>query len=76
MRLIDADAMLKRNEQSIYDTSDLKEMLDNEPTAYDVENIVQKIRELDSCDSCYSHGREDCSWCTVKERIDIILNNK
>ena len=32
MRLIDADAMLKRNEFSIYDTTDLKEMLDNEPT--------------------------------------------
>lgn len=32
MRLIDADAMLKRNEHSIYDTTDLKEMLDNEPT--------------------------------------------
>jgi hypothetical protein len=32
MRLIDADAMLKRNEHSIYDTTDLKEMLDYEPT--------------------------------------------
>lgn len=33
MRLIDADEMLKRNECSIYDTTDLKEILDNEPTA-------------------------------------------
>ena len=51
-------------------------MLDNEPTAYEIEKVVDKIREIDSCDSCYSHGREDCSWYTVKERIDIILNNK
>ena len=27
MRLIDADAMLKRNENSIYDTTDLKEII-------------------------------------------------
>ena len=41
MRLIDADAMLKRNEFSIYDTTDLKEMLDNEPTV-----DISKIEEF------------------------------
>jgi hypothetical protein len=48
MRLIDADAMLKRNEHSIYDTTDLKEMLDYEPTVIcencEYESAVKDIR--------------------------------
>ena len=42
MRLINADAMLERNKNSIYDTTDLEEMLKYEPTAYDVDKVVEK----------------------------------
>ena len=45
MRLIDADAMLERNKSSIYDTTDLKEMLKYEPTAYDVDEVVAQLTE-------------------------------
>jgi hypothetical protein len=45
MRLIDADAMFKRNEHSIYDTTDSKEMLDYEPTAYDVNKVIKDLMD-------------------------------
>lgn len=54
MRLIDADAMLKRNENSIYDTTDLKEMLDNEPTA-DIEEVCEYENPITDCMCCEHH---------------------
>ena len=60
MRLIDADAMLKRNKNSIYDTMDLEEMLHYEPTAYDVDKVVdelKKTRQIAKTQALYStHG--------------------
>lgn len=41
MRLIDADAMWERNKDSIYDITDLKEMLDYEPT------VDEKIKTIE-----------------------------
>lgn len=46
MKLINANAMLKRNEFSIYDTTDLKEMLDYEPVAYDVDKVVEDLQQM------------------------------
>lgn len=54
MRLIDADAMLKRNECSIYDTTDLKEMLDNEPTANQWIPCSERLPKIP--DSCIKEG--------------------
>lgn len=49
MRLIDADAMLKRNEFSIYDvTGFLKEMLDKEPTVNIEEVLIDEY-----CKECF-----------------------
>jgi hypothetical protein len=65
VRLIDADAMLKRNEHSIYDTTDLKEMLDYEPTVYDVDKVVEQIKE---------NVKEKCA-CGLKCKGCIIESN-
>lgn len=71
MRLIDADAMLKRNEHSIYDTIDLKEMLYYEPTAYDIDKVIEQIKEQDGvCISC--RHTDECNECSIGERIKII----
>ena len=40
MRLIDADLLIEHNKNSIYDTADLEEMVKYEPTAYDVDKVV------------------------------------
>ena len=55
MRLIDADAMLKRNKNSIYDTTDLEEMLHYEPTAYDVDKVIVNLMNSTYVDEekCY-----------------------
>ena len=58
MRLVDADLMLKRNENSIYDTTDLKEMLHYEPTVIDTNKIIGQLENgIDEIlyDRCCSH---------------------
>lgn len=45
MKLIDADAMWGKNRSSIYDTSDLKEMLDYEPTAFDIDMVLEQLED-------------------------------
>lgn len=45
MRLIDADAMLERIKPSIFDTCDLKAMLDKQPTAYDIEKVIEQLEK-------------------------------
>lgn len=75
MRLIDADAMIKRNKHSIYDTTDLKEMLDYEPTAYDVDKVIEKLVDgLDEImyERCYSPDYELGMKC-VKELLQKVF---
>lgn len=40
MRLIDADAI----KPSIFDTYDLKAMLDKQPTAYDIDKVIEQLQ--------------------------------
>ena len=62
MRLIDADAMLKRNKHSIYDTTDLKEMLDYEPTVI--------------CENCeYKSAVKDIKLILKNFRPESMINN-
>lgn len=44
-RLIDVDTLLKGNKSSIYDTSDLEEMLHYEPTAFDIDMVLEQLEE-------------------------------
>ena len=64
MRLIDADAMLKRNKNSIYDTTDLEEMLRYEPTAYDVDKVVDELKKNKV--NCKNSGTIFDTWDYVK----------
>lgn len=70
MRLIDADAMLERNKSSIYDTTDLKEMLDNEPTAFDVEKVVNQLEE--KIHFCSTNSIDEEWDSAIMEAIEIV----
>lgn len=45
MRLIDADAMMLDETLDFCDTSKLKEMLDHQPTAFDLEKVIQQLED-------------------------------
>jgi len=72
MRLIDADAMLKRNKNSIYDTTDLEEMLRYEPTAYDVDKVVDELKKNKV--NCKNSGTIFDTWDYVelKKAIELV----
>ena len=74
MRLIDADAMLKRNEHSIYDTTDLKEMLNDEPTAYDVDMVVEDLEGLKTVRSMKNYASTGIvhDYADIKDVINTI----
>lgn len=44
-KLIDSDAMVERNNHSFYDTTDLKEMLEYEPPAFDINMVLDQLED-------------------------------
>ena len=49
----------------------IKDVIDNQPTAYDVDKVVEKIREQDGvCTGC--KRQYECNECSIGERIEII----
>ena len=72
MRLIDADAMLKRNKNSIYDTTDLEEMLRCEPTAYDVDKVVDELKKNKV--NCKNSGTifDTLDYVKLKKAIELV----
>ena len=46
-------------------------IIENQPTAYDVDKVVEKIREQDGvCTGC--KRQDECNECSIGERIEII----
>lgn len=70
MRLIDADAMLKRNKSSIYDTTDLEEMLHYEPTAYDVDKVVDELKKNKV--NCKNSGTITWDYVKLEKAIESV----
>lgn len=71
MRLIDADALVdKLKELSWIEDTPLDEIIDEQPTAYDIENVVDEVRKYDHrCDDCRAFN---CSECEFMNLIDAI----
>lgn len=88
-RLIDADALIKELHEALngsgYDT-DYKEMgiddfILNQPTAFDVDKVVEVLEELkhnyeENCNSRIRKGlcakAEDCGSCAFMQSIEIV----
>lgn len=85
MRLIDADHLLFLLNSAIElrkklhrNTSDLDMMVDavnNEPTAYDLDKVVEQLKELTE-EECTLHEcgirSERCKPCIAKKAIEIV----
>lgn len=68
MRLIDADK-LNFSEQH-YNKSQMKAILDfidNQPTAYDVDDTVAKLEEIKN-----GHEKNICVYCAMDKAIEIV----
>lgn len=75
-RLIDADVLRKYLRDYKWefamgsDFSKAMEMIDAQPIAYDVENVVDEVRKYDHrCDDCRAFN---CSECEFMKLIDAI----
>lgn len=82
MRLIDADALIEEaRELHIDDFMIVFGMANKQPTAYDVEKVVEKLHEfsLNTEPYCNEMMREgvcsdftDCDYCKLQYAIDIV----
>lgn len=64
MRLIDADALYEKLQKySSYDLdffdSELREVIETIPTAYDVEKVVEELKELSNAEADYYYAKSN-----------------
>lgn len=81
MRLIDADKLTQMLPYEFYKNcnlsfSDIATIIKEQPTAYDVDKVVEQIKRYDDCDICNHEGKihagKDCKMCIIQERINIV----
>lgn len=89
MRLVDADALMEKlnvfndkvhgNEHFLYGIETAKELLEDTPTVYDIEKVVEQIREFVECNAeCekkFYYG-QGCSACMWGKMVDIVRKGK
>ena len=71
-RFIDADLFIKYAEEpSIFDTTDLKAMIDEQPTAINTKEL--ELRILSNFINCMPkvYRQRNCNWAVIR---DILLN--
>ena len=72
-RLIDADRFLKGIELGeSYDIIGLKYVIDRQPTAYDVDKVIEQISKASDHYECEEQGREDVYMVDTEIAIDIV----
>ena len=71
MRLIDADSLKQK-----FMSDAFREMIDDEPTAYDVEKVVEQICGCDGCSGCCNcHEEQRMMECEEYARVYTIVRN-
>ena len=79
MRLIDADSIcgcgkyIKTNEkfEPYIMIDDLVKLLDEQPTAYDVDEVVEQLKESDQC-VCLSNDELEVYKFAINDAIEIV----
>lgn len=69
MRLIDADNLKERVSNAIIEDEHILEIIDEVPTAYDVNKVVEQLED-ESEIYCREYGKEDELY--LKDAIDIV----
>ena len=84
MRLIDADALIERLDErkrkepgirNIADILNVQAFIDSQPTAYDVDKVVEQFEEIrvkKTCNKEKCDTKEICRICVVDDAIEIV----
>ena len=78
MRLIDADKIKPEDFYDRVDYLECMEVINEQPTAYDVEAVVRELEDgFDFCKSvwegAYCDSEDmDCSYCAIQKTIEIV----
>lgn len=82
MRLIDADAFKRQiagmaivNNYSADKANKLCELIDMQPTAYDVDKVVEQLREMEICGSCLNNRNPIpvcATFCDVGKKLETV----
>ena len=77
MRLIDAEKLIKDVEKDFYYPEAYKKMIEAQPTAYDLDKVVEELEELRDgsydFDCCpYRDTDISCDKCHMIRAVDIV----
>lgn len=77
MRLIDAEKLIKDVEKDFYYPEAYKKMIEAQPTAYDLDKVVEDLEELRDgnydLDCCpYRDTDISCDKCHMIRAVDIV----
>ena len=75
MRLIDADRLkevLDRNFNHTGGAEVMRQIIDKQPTAYDIDRIVKQLDKASDCYECNEQGREYVRMIDLTEAVEIV----
>lgn len=75
MRLIDADRLkevLDRNFSHTGGTEVMYQIIDKQPTAYDIDKVVKRLDKASDCYECTEQGRECVRMIDLTEAVEIV----
>lgn len=75
MRLIDADRLkevLDRNFSHTGEAEVMCQIIDKQPTAYDIDKVVERLDKASDCYECTEQGRECVRMIDLTEAVEIV----
>ena len=79
MRLINAEKLLEEIKRSCMTSKDVEALIKAQPTAYDIDKVINELEEFAHSDICYrNHCRYinaddiDCENCGVLGALEIV----
>lgn len=75
MRLIDADRLievLNRNFSHTGGVEVMYQIVDKQPTAYDIDRVVKQLDKASDCYECNEQGREYVRMINLTEAVEIV----
>lgn len=75
MRLIDADRLkevLDRNFNHTGGAEVMYQIIDKQPTAYDIDKVVKQLDKASDCYECTEQGRECVRMIDLTEAVEIV----
>lgn len=75
MRLIEADRLIEvldRNFSHMAGAKIMRQIIDKQPTTYDLDKIVERLDKASDCYECTEQGRECVRMIDLTDAIEIV----